>query len=82
MNKNIKNKIIKLNNKEFEQFTITTSSKNSNDLLKDYLFNFHLLTSKYLDFKSYERASYLYYNKYHRDPIFYEEIKLLKKFYE
>lgn len=44
----------------------------------DYLKSFHLLTSKYLDFKCFERANYIYFNKLHRDPVFYEEIRLLK----
>ena len=54
------------------------NNKNSNKKLVDYLTNFHLLTSKYLDFKCFERANYLYFNKLHRDPIFYNEIQLLK----
>lgn len=64
--------------KEFSSFTITTSNNNSNQILIDYLNKFHLLTSKYLDYKSFERANHLYFNKLHRDPVFYEEIRLLK----
>jgi len=75
---NLKSRTVKLNNTEFEAFTVTTSNKESNQILIDYFYNFHLLTSKYLDFKCFERANYLYFNKLHRDPIFYEEIKLLK----
>ena len=75
---NLKSKLIKLNKKEFEQFTITTSNKDSNQILTDYLYNFPLLTSKYLDFKCFERASFLYFNKLHRNPIYFEEIKFLK----
>lgn len=74
----LKFRAITLNSKCFEAFTVTTSNKNSNKILVDYLTNFHLLTSKYLDFKCFERANYLYFNKLHRDPIFYNEIQLLK----
>ena len=75
---NLKSKVITLNKQEFEEYTVTTSNKNSNQILIDYFYNFHLLTSKYLDFKCFERANYLYINKFHRDPVFYEEIRLLK----
>jgi intein/homing endonuclease len=74
----LKSKVTTLNNKEFEGFIVTTSNKNSNQIMIDYLKSFHLLTSKYLDFKCFERANYLYFNKLHRDPVFYEEIRLLK----
>ena len=45
-------RIFKLNQKEFDSFTITTSNKNSNQILIDYLNNFTLLSSKHLDFRS------------------------------
>lgn len=75
---NLKPKTFKYNNTEFNAFTVTTSNKDSNQILIDYIYNFHLLTSKFLDFKCFERANYLYFNKLHRDPVFFEEIKLLK----
>ena len=78
LNCTLKSRTFKLNQKEFRAYTVTTSNKNSNQILIDYLYNYHLLTSKYLDFKCFERAGFLFYNKFHRDPIFYEEIKLLK----
>ena len=74
----LKSKAFSLNSTCFEAFTVTTSNKNSNKILVDYLTNFHLLTSKYLDFKCFERANYLYFNKLHRDPVYYDELKLLK----
>ena len=73
-------RIFKLNQKEFDSFTITTSNKNSNQILIDYLNNFSLLSSKYLDFRCWERANYLYFNKLHKNPVHYEEIKLLKSY--
>ena len=74
----LKSRVTTLNKQEFEVITVTTSNKNSNKILIDYFYKFHLLTSKYLDFKCFERANYLYINKFHRDPVFYEEIRLLK----
>ena len=78
LNCNLKTREITLNQKNFESFTITTSNNNSNKILIDYLENYQLLTSKYLDFKCFERANYLYFNKLHRDPVYYDELKLLK----
>lgn len=56
--------------------------------MNDYLNNIHLLSSKYLDFKQpapfcavawrRERANYLYHNKFHKETVYYDEIKLLK----
>ena len=40
----LKSKITTLNKKEFEGFTVTTSNKNSNKIMIDYLKSFHLLT--------------------------------------
>ena len=74
----LSSRIFKLNKKELDLFTITTSNKNSNQILIDYLNHFSLLSSKYLDFRCWERANYLYFNKLHKNPAHYEEIKLLK----
>ena len=78
LNCNLRSRTITLNEKKFDSFILTTSNKNSNQTLIDYFYSYHLLTSKYLDFKCFERANYLYFNKFHKDPVFYEEIKLLK----
>jgi hypothetical protein len=71
----LKSRIMKLNKKEFEAYAITTSNKNSNQILIDYLNNFPLLSSKYLDFKYCERGSYLFV--IHRISVHFDEIKLL-----
>jgi LAGLIDADG endonuclease len=64
--------------KKYHQFWINTSNSNSNGILINYLNTFPLLSSKYLDFKDWETANYIYVNKLHRDPIHYEKVRGLK----
>lgn len=62
----------------FTQYVVNTSSKQSNQILVDYLNTYPLLSSKYLDFKNWEKALNIYLIKLHRDPKYLEEIKNLK----
>lgn len=62
----------------FSQFIVNTSSIESNKILIEYLNRYPLLSSKYLDFKNWEKALNLYILKLHRDPIYLEEIRNLK----
>ena len=64
--------------KKYDQFIINTSNKKSNEVLINYLNTYPLLSSKYLDFKDWEKASEIYTHKLHRDPIEYQKIRLLK----
>lgn len=64
--------------KKYNQFVINTSNNKSNQILIDYLNTFPLLSSKYLDFKDWEKASNIFTQKLHRDPVQYEKIRLLK----
>jgi LAGLIDADG endonuclease len=65
-------------NKKYEEFRINTSNYDSNKILINYLNTFPLLSSKYLDFKDWEIANYVYVNKLHKDLAQYERIRLLK----
>lgn len=73
---------IKLNkrtfNEKFHQFVICTSNPFSNKILIDYLNNYPLLSSKYLDFKDWETGYNKYVNKLHKDPVEFENIRNLK----
>lgn len=62
----------------FSQIIVNTSSIESNKILIEYLNRYPLLSSKYLDFKNWEKALNLYILKLHRDPIYLEEIRNLK----
>lgn len=62
----------------FSQYVINTSSKESNNILVKYLESYPLLSSKFLDFKDWEKALSLYIQKLHRDPKYLEEIQNLK----
>nr|QJT69013.1 LAGLIDADG endonuclease [Fusarium asiaticum]QJT69241.1 LAGLIDADG endonuclease [Fusarium asiaticum]QJT69300.1 LAGLIDADG endonuclease [Fusarium asiaticum] len=62
----------------FTQYVVNTSSKESNKILVEYLERYPLLSSKYLDFKDWEKALNLYLKKLHRDPKYLEEIRNLK----
>ena len=62
----------------FSQYVVNTSSKESNKKLVEYLEKYPLLSSKYLDFKNWEKALDLYIQKLHRFPLYLEEIKNLK----
>lgn len=64
--------------KKYYQFIVNTSNNLSNKILIEYLNAFSLLSSKYLDFKDWEKANEIYTNKLHKDPILYEKIRLLK----
>lgn len=68
----LKTKIKKLNGKEFSSFTVTTCNKKSNQIMINYLNYFHLLTSKYLDFK------YFFPKGRRRDLIIYFIINYTK----
>lgn len=63
---------------KYSQFVINTSNSQSNNILIEYLNTFPLLSSKYLDFKDWEKASYIYSNKLHKDPVQFEKVKELK----
>lgn len=63
---------------KFKQFVINTSNGKSNQILVEYLNIFPLLSSKYLDYKDWEKAHYLYINKLHKNPEYYEQIRELK----
>lgn len=60
------------------QFVVNTSSISSNKILINYLNTFPLLSSKYLDFKDWEKALSLYKKKLHRDPVYLDKIRILK----
>lgn len=63
---------------KFHQFVICTSNRVSNKILMDYLNNYPLLSSKYLDFKDWETANNIYINKLHKDPVQFEKIRNIK----
>lgn len=63
---------------KYSQFLINTSSIESNKILINYLNTYPLLSSKYLDYKDWEKALNLYENKLHRNPIYLEKIRILK----
>lgn len=73
---------VKLNMREFSekyrQFVVSTSNRESNRILIDYLNTYPLLSSKYLDFRDWETAYYIFINKLHKDPAQYEIIRELK----
>jgi len=60
------------------QFVVNTSNVESNKILVDYLNTYPLLSSKYLDFKNWEEALSYFIIKLHRDPIYFEKIRILK----
>lgn len=62
----------------FSNYVVNTSSIESNNIVIEYLNKYPLLSSKYLDFKNWEKALNLYVQKLHRDPIYLEEIRNLK----
>lgn len=64
--------------KKFSQYYINTSNYTSNIILVQYLKNFPLLSSKYLDFIDWEKALYMHKDKLHKDPIYFEKIRELK----
>ena len=63
----------------FQQFVVNTSSKESNLILVNYLNTYPLLSSKYLDYKDWEKALNFYLKKLHRDPEHLEKIRSLKE---
>ncbi len=63
----------------FDQFVVNTSSKESNLILVDYLNTYPLMSSKYLDFKCWEKALNFYINKLYKDPKHLEKIRFLKE---
>jgi len=60
------------------QFIVNTSNTESNTILVNYLNNFPLLSSKYLDFKIWEQSLSYFIKKLHRDPVYFEKIRQLK----
>jgi uncharacterized protein YvpB len=74
--------LVKLNMREFSgkyrQFVISTSNRESNRILIDYLNTYPLLSSKYLDFRDWETAYHIFINKLHKDQAQYEIIRELK----
>jgi len=62
----------------FSCYVVNTSSIQSNIITIEYLNKYPLLSSKYLDFKNWEKALNLYVQKLHRDPVHLEEIRNLK----
>jgi hypothetical protein len=74
--------VVKLNKRTFSekyhQFVICTSNRESNKILINYLNTYSLLSSKYLDFKDWETANYIYINKLHKDPVQFEKVRELK----
>jgi hypothetical protein len=68
----------KINNGGFPAFRVNTSSKISNQILIDYLNKYSLLSSKYLDFKNWEKAYVYLSEKLHKDPKIAEEMSELK----
>ncbi len=60
------------------QFIVNTSNTESNTILVNYLNNFPLFSSKYLDFKIWEESLSYFIKKLHRDPMYLEKIRELK----
>jgi hypothetical protein len=75
----LKTKLITRSIRGFVQFVVNTSSKESNLILVNYLKTYPLLSSKYLDYKDWEKALNFYVNKLHKDPEHLEKIKSLKE---
>lgn len=73
---------VKLNSREFKgkfpQYIVNTSNNVSNLKLIQYLNTFHLLSSKFLDAKDWEKAYNLFSEKLYKNPVHYEEIRKLK----
>lgn len=73
---------VKLNKRDFKgkfhQYIVNTSNNQSNLILINYLNTFHLLSSKYLDYKDWEKAYHLFSQKLYKNPVHYEEIRELK----
>ena len=63
---------------QFPQYIVNTSGRVSNPILIEYLNRFPILSSKYLDFKDWEKAYHLYETKLYKDPIHFEEMRVLK----
>lgn len=78
LNTTLKERTFILKNKKFFSYSVTTSNKLNNQILINYLNKYSLKSSKYLDFKCWERASHLYYNKLHKKTEYLEEIRQLK----
>ena len=66
----------KINN--FPQLNITTSNNFSNDILINYLTSYPLFPTKYLNYLDWLHAYHLVNQKKHKNPIFYNEIRMLK----
>lgn len=73
---------VKLNNRDFKgkhsQYIVNTSNNDSNLILIQYLNTYPLLSSKFLDFKDWEKAYALFSKKLYKDPIYFEQIRELK----
>lgn len=63
---------------KYSQFVVNTSSIESNKILINYLNAYPLLSSKYLDYKDWEKALNFYIGKLHRDPAYLAKIRSLK----
>lgn len=63
---------------KYSQFVVNTSSITSNKILINYLNTYPLLSSKYLDYRDWEKALDLYEKKLHRNPVYLEKIRTLK----
>lgn len=74
-----KTKLINRNIRGFEQFVVNTSSKESNLILMDYLTTYPLISSKYLDFKCWEKCLKMYIDKLHKNPEHLEQMRFLKE---
>jgi len=63
---------------KYSQFNITTSNTISNKILIEYLKSYPLFTSKYLNYMDWLQAYHLVNEKKHKNPIIYNEIRILK----
>lgn len=63
---------------KFSQFVVNTSNNESNLILINYLNSFPLLSSKYLDYKDWEKAYYIFSKKLYKDLIYFEKIREIK----